>query len=682
MATGSHVLQVDNLSISYRVGKRWLPAVRDFHIDIQAGQIYGLVGESGSGKSTVARGVMRYLSDNARLEAGSVIRFMGEDLAQKSRREMLHYWGAQIAMVPQNPGAALNPAYRAGDQVMEVAQQHLGLSKTAARVKTAEAFERVGLRAEALTRFPHELSGGQQQRVVIAMALITSPKLLILDEPTTNLDVTTEATILDLVRDLMSETDAAALYITHNLGVVAQLCDRLTIMYAGEIMVDGGVDQIFTRSIHPYSIGLLRSIPRVGVTKRDAALQPIPGAPPSLRDLPHACVYAPRCPLAIEICRTQKPPLESADEGRSVRCHRWREIAAGLDVQYEQATNPVEAITDRENLLLVEGLTKYFSPPMDLMDLMRGVRPAPIRAVDHVNLSIQKGRTLGLVGESGSGKSTLSRLIIGLTERTEGQIFLMGVEVRGGVQQRTHETLAQMQMVFQNPQNSLNPYRTVRQALERPLQTLRKITGKASLEREIAALLEAVRLRPEYADRYPDELSGGEKQRVAIARAFASDPALVICDEAVSALDVSVQAAVINLLAQLQEQRDTAYLFISHDLAVVGYLADYIAVMYLGELFEVGYAQDVFGIPMHPYTEALLSAIPVPDPRRATQAVRLREGVDSTHTPGCRFQARCPRKMGAICETEPPPWQHLGSEHHLRCHIPIDELRRLQGESH
>lgn len=681
------LLRVANLSVSYQVGKRRLPAVRDFHLTIESGQIYGLVGESGSGKSTVASAIMRYLGPNGRTEHGSIIEFLGENLVSKSAAAMQSFWGAKLGLVPQNPGAALNPSLRVGQQIAEVLRQHTTLSRDEIQTRVLQALERVQLSdaASILRRYPHELSGGMQQRVLIAMALITQPRLLILDEPTTNLDVTTEAVILDLVRDLMRAEAAGALYVTHNLGVVAQLCDNAVVMYAGEIMTDASVKDLFANPLHPYAIDLMRSIPRAGQTKRDAALPSISGYPPSLTALPTGCVYAPRCPLATALCHSEKPPLESPAPGRLVRCHRWREIANGLQLPFEQHDG-VQSLTtqqlERENLLKVQNLTKHFPQPRTPAEILRGQTPEPVRAVDAVNLSIQHGRTLGLVGESGSGKSTLSRLIIGLADRTSGEIFLKGLEITGGVRQRSKETLAQMQMVFQNPQNSLNPYRTVRQTLRRPLMNLRGMSPAAA-EAEVLRLLQSVNLRAEYAERYPDQLSGGEKQRIAIARAFATDPALIVCDEAVSALDVSVQAAVLNLLAQLQEQRDTAYLFISHDLAVVGYLADYIAVMYLGELFEVGYARDMFAAPLHPYTEALISAIPVPDPLRAGAPIRLPENASSArHTPsGCRFHPRCPRKIGALCEQHVPPWQDDGDGHFVRCHIPLDELTRLQSAS-
>ncbi|HML24209.1 MAG TPA: ABC transporter ATP-binding protein [Aggregatilinea sp.] len=678
------VLHVDNLSISYKVGRRWIPAVRDFQLEVCPGQIYGVVGESGSGKSTAAAGIMRYLPANGRIEPGSRVAFLGEDLAPKSRRAMERIWGAQMGLVPQDPGGALNPSIRVGEQVAEILRRHTTLDRAAARERTVEMFRRVQLADPdaLLTRYPHELSGGMQQRVLIAMSLATSPRLLLLDEPTTALDVTTEAIILDLVRNLIAAEGAGAIYVTHNLGVVAQLCERVVVLYAGEIMEDATVAELFAAPRHPYTIGLLNSIPRLGQTKRDAALQAIAGRPPSLAELPRGCVYAPRCPLAIEICRT-KPPLEAPAEGRLVRCHRWQEIARGEVSLREQAQAGIEDAApvtgDREELLEVTDLTKHFPVQRGLRNILRGEHPAPVRAVDGVNLGVQKGRTLGLVGESGSGKTTLARVIIGLTDRTGGEIELMGIDVPGTVRDRDKSTLAQLQMVFQNPQNSLNPYLTVGQALRRPLIKLAKVAPDA-VDAEIRRLLTEVNLRPEYADRYPGELSGGEKQRVAIARAFASNPALILCDEPVSSLDVSVQAAVLNLLARLQAEHDTSYLFISHDLAVVGYLADYLVVMYLGVIYEVGYGSDLFRPPYHPYTEALVSAIPRPNPDAHSARVRLSGDIPSPRDipTGCRFHTRCPHKVGAICEQEEPPWRDDGSGHFIRCHRELWDLAERQ----
>ena len=686
MAASTPVLRVHDLGISYRVGDGWLNAVADFQVEIGAGQIYGLVGESGSGKTTAARGILNYLPPNGRIEPGSQVLLLDEALTGKSRQQMQRIWGGRLGFVPQNPGEALNPSIRIGEQVAEGLRQHRGLGREAAGAEVVEALRRVNLAdpERIARRYPHELRGGQQQRVLITMALSTSPQLLVLDEPTTSLDVTTEAVILDLVRDLIGEQDTAAVYVTHNLGVVAQLCQRATVLYVGEIMEDASVEELFETPLHPYTIGLLNSIPKLGQTKRDAPLPSIPGRPPSLASKPAGCVFEPRCPAAIEICKT-KPPLEAPAGGRLVRCHRWQEIAAGeidRDTLFEEPG--AEAVAGelgarRPLLMEVRGLAKHFRERRSLGETLRGEPPQVVRAVDGVNLSVRKGRTYGLVGESGSGKTTLARLIIGLTERTSGEIELLGADIEGTVDERSRETLAQIQMVFQNPQNTLNPYLTVGQAIRRPLMKLGGLS-RAEAERGVQRLLEAVNLRAEYAHRYPTELSGGEKQRVAIARAFASNPALVLCDEPVTSLDVSVQAAVLNLLARLQEENEASYLFISHNLAVVSYLADYIAVMYLGSLMEVGYAHDLFRPPMHPYTEALVSAIPVADPNRQTQSVRLEGPLPSWRevARGCPFHTRCPRKVGPICEEETPPWRSRGEDHHIFCHIPLDELSEIQ----
>jgi len=629
------VLRVENLSISYRVEGRWLRAVQDVQLTVEAGQIVGLVGESGW------------------------IALAGDDLAGQSRRAMERIWGARMGLVPQDAGAALNPSLRAGEQIAEIVQHHEKLDSRTAHERALDALRRVNLPdADTLARrYPHELSGGQQQRVTIAMALSAS-------------HVTTEAVILDLVRARVAEAGAGALYVTHDLGVVAQLCDRVTVLYAGEVMEDAPVRDLFARPLHPYSIGLMRSAPRLGASKYRAPLPRPPG-----------CVFEPRCPLAIPICRA-KPPLEPTGEGRIVRCHRWREIARG-EIAPAWGTPPLEVHAGHDDpapLLEVENLTKHFPVRRSLAQFLRGETPAPVRAVDGVSLTIAPGRTLGLVGESGSGKTTLARVIIGLEGRTAGKITLLGVDLPGTVRERAKSSLAQLQMVFQNPIDSLNPYLTVGQALRRPLRTLAGLS-RAEAEAEAIRLLAAVNLDAEYARRTPDELSGGEKQRVAIARAFASDPALVLADEPVSSLDVSIQASVLNLLARLQAERGTSTLFISHDLAVVGYLADTIAVMYLGELVETGCAEALFRAPWHPYTEALVAAIPRPDPAQPPGGLRLSGDTPSPRDipSGCPFHPRCPRKLGAICEVESPPWQDAGGGHRIKCHIPPDELAALQG---
>ncbi len=676
------VLEVQNLYVSYRTNRQWYEAIRDFAITVHPGQIYGVVGESGSGKSTAIKAIIRYLGKNGKINDGRIL-LQGEDIARKPRRYMKTLWATRMHMLPQNPFVALNPAIRVGEQVAETIRVRDGLSRSQARSKAISMLERVRLAdaKEISHRYPHELSGGMQQRIVLAMAFSASPQILMLDEPTTSLDVTTEATILDIIRDLVETSQAGAIYVTHDLGVVAQLCERVAVMYAGEIVEDAPVHDLYARPLHPYTIGLIACVPRLGQTKQQAALRTIPGRPPSLQNREHGCIFAPRCPVALEKCFVEHPPLQQADDSRKIRCHRWQEIATG-ELVVEQAFQSgleISEHVEREQLLAVEDLTKHYDVPRGLLDFLQGKPAATVKAVDGVNLGIQQGRTLGLVGESGSGKTTLARMIVGLISRTGGTIELKGQPIENSVHQRNRDALRQIQMVFQNPQDSLNPYLTIGQAIRRPLMKLAK-HSRRDAEKEVRRLLTAVNLDESYVNRFPAMLSGGERQRVAIARAFASVPELIVCDEPVSALDVSVQAAVLNLLARLQAENDTSYLFISHNLAVVGYLADYLTVMYLGQIFEVGYGHDLFAPPYHPYTEALVSAIPIPDPNYKTQHIRLNNDIPSPRNlpTGCRFHTRCPRKIGLICEQEVPPWQDDGDGHFIRCHIPLTELTAMQ----
>jgi peptide/nickel transport system ATP-binding protein len=674
------VIQVENLSIDYKLGKHWLNAVQGVSLAIEPLEMHGLVGESGSGKSTLALALMRYTAGNARISSGRVL-LDGVDLLTKSDADMQRIWGRDIAYVPQDSLASLNPSYTVGEQIAEVTRQHQGLSRRAAFDRAVEMLERVKI-ADAGTvakRYPHQLSGGMQQRVTIAMALSTQPRLLILDEPTTALDVTTQAVILDLFRELIRDNNAAALYVTHDLGIVAQLCDRVTVLYGGEIMAGGPVERLYAQPIHPYTIGLLASLPRVtpGVETR---LPTIEGTAPSLAERPTGCVFASRCPVALPVCHAEKPPLETIGEGRMVKCHRWREIAAG---ELQLQTAPIEATASappRANRILdVTTIVKTYDEGGSFGRLFG--RRAPVRAVDGVSLHVQERSTLGLVGESGSGKTTLARCIVGLTPADSGEIELLDIPLSLSLSGRDTDALRNVQMVFQNPNDALNPYRSIGQTLARTIQRLSKEPlSREAVDARVADLLQAVRLTAEYADRYPSELSGGEKQRVAIARAFAANPALVVADEPTSALDVSVQSVILNLLKDLRAQQGASYLLISHNLDVVAYLADWITVMYLGEVVEEGDANDVYNFPSHPYTEALVSARPVPDPTVKQGVIRLDGEVPSArHIPsGCRFHTRCPRKLGAICEQEAPPWRDAGDGHFIRCHIPVDELAALQ----
>jgi len=652
------VLDARNITVTYKTEKGPLDTVRNVSLQICSGEIYGLVGESGSGKSTLARAIVRYLPENGFLKSGEI--YLGDtDLLSLSRKEMRRVWGGRITMVHQDPNAAVNPSVMIGEQIAEVARAHLNLSKQEARDKALEMLTKVRMAdPEAVARrYAHQLSGGMLQR----------------------LDVTTEAVILDLIGDLMREYDTAVLYITHNLGVVARVCNRVGVLYAGEIMEEGSIGQVFKNKLHPYTRGLLGCVPRVDVNKKDISLKAIPGFIPRPDQLPPGCVFAPRCELVEEACRETRPLLTEIEEGHLSACRRYEALKSYGEViaDTRQAQEDVEY---GELVLEARNVKKYFPVPGGLVLFGKGKKQV-VKAVDDITVRMRHSFTMGIVGESGCGKTTFARCIMGLEEATAGEIELEGKLLPYSVAKRPRDTLRKMQMVFQNPDASLNPLHPAGEAVARPLKLLRNMDKKA-VQTRVKELFEAVNLPEEYIYRLPHELSGGEKQRVAIARAFAADPILMICDEPISSLDVSVQAALMNLLVDLQESKGTSYLFISHDLSAVRHLSDWIAVVYLGRLWEIGSAEDVFVPPYHPYTEALLSALPIPDPDIKQESIRLKGSVPSAMNipTGCRFHTRCPRKIGEICEKEEPPWQSIGYHHQLCCHIPAEELQALQGE--
>jgi peptide/nickel transport system ATP-binding protein len=673
------ILRVEDLSVAYRVGRRRLPALREVSLSIEPGQAYGLVGESGSGKSTLALAVMRYLAPNARVTAGR-IEFAGRELLARPKSELRGLWGRELAFVPQNPATALNPSMRIGAQLVEALRLYGRAADAEAAALDLLGQVRIADPARVAAQYPHQLSGGMQQRVMIALALSGRPKLLVLDEPTTALDVTTEAAILDLLRETARASGTAMLYVTHNLGVVATLCDRVAVLYAGELAEDAAIRPIFRQPLHPYTRGLLDSVPRLGQRRDTNPLRSIPGQIPPLGELPQACVYAPRCPLAIELCHEQRPPLDAPAEGRAVRCHRWPEIEAGaISASLPAAPLPPVAAAEGGALLRIEDVLVSYPQPRSLAQLLRGAPRRAVQAVRGVNLAAARGQTLGIVGESGSGKSSLARAVLGLAAAGGGGIELLGLQLPAELDRRGRELLRHLQMVFQNPEEALNPYLSVGESLSRPLVTLGGLSPAAA-RAQVAGLLAAVRLPAEYAERLPGQLSGGEKQRVAIARAFAANPELLVADEPVSALDVSVQAAILNLLAELQLERGTTMLFIAHDLAVVGYLADQIAVMYLGQVMQTSPAATVFDPPYHPYTEALLSSVPPPDPFVEQRRIRLEGELPSALEPprGCPFHTRCPRFLGEICVEQTPPWRQASNGARIFCHIPIEELQAAQ----
>ena len=673
------VLEVNNVTITYETEMGPLDTVRNASLRIAPGEIYGLVGESGSGKTTLAMGIVRFLARNGRIKSGSIC-FDGIDLADVPISQMSKIWGARIAMVHQDPQSAVNPSITIGEQIAEVARIHLGMNKAQARAKSVEMLKKMGIPdAESVARrYGHQLSGGMLQRVVIAIALTTNPQLLIMDEPTTALDVTTEAVILDEVRELLKEYSTAVLYITHDLGVVARLCHRVGVMYAGEIVEEGTVQQVFKSMLHPYTCNLLGCVPRIDADKSTVVLNAIPGSIPRPNELPGGCIFSPRCNIAEERCSARRPLHHEGEPGHFSLCHRWEELRQdrGLCECTDLSREAKERV---EGPVVCEtfNLKKHFPAETGLTAFWRKGGASSVRAVEDVSIRVRKGFTMGVVGESGCGKTTLARCIAGLEKPNAGEIELEGKLLPHTTAKRSSAQKKKIQMVFQNPDASFNPLHPVGDSVGRPLVLLRNMPKK-EIDSLVRELFRSVRLPEDYVYRLPHELSGGEKQRVAIARAYAADPTLMICDEPITSLDVSVQASLMNLLAELQESRGTAYLFISHDLAVVRHISDWIAVMYLGQLVELGSAENIFAPPYHPYTEALLSAIAIPDPDIEQERIRLYGNVPSAvNIPsGCRFHTRCPRRIGKICEEKEPAWQSIG-HHQIRCHIPVDELRSM-----
>ena len=680
------VLNIKNLTVAYQHGDQWLEAVRNVSIQIHAGETYGLVGESGSGKTTLVLAVMRYLGNNGSIRSGD-IHLGNADLLALNEEQLRQVWGSKIAFVPQNPQSSLNPTLRVGDQLIESLHNQVDLSPPEANSLALEWLEKVRLAdpERVAESYPHQISGGMQQRVMIAMALSIEPELLILDEPTTNLDVTTQVVILDLLQDLIQDHDAGVLYVTHNLGVIAQTCDRVAVMYAGELVEDASTQDLFSQPLHPYTQGLIDSIPRLGDTKNKIQLRAITGQIPPIGISHSGCVFISRCPIAIENCVT-RTPLYQAGGSRYTRCHRWQEIDQSEITAHQPMPARALAQTQIQNgeqpTLEVDNLSIHFPIRRSLSDIIRRRPSRAVRAVNHVDFDIPSGSTVGLVGESGSGKTTIARGIMGLERKSDGSIELLQIPLPEKLSQRNIETLRLLQIVFQNPHKALIPFLPIGETLCRPLIRLSGLS-KTEAEFKVGELLEAVRLTPDYAERFPGQLSGGEIQRVALARAFASNPALLILDEPISSLDVSVQAAILNLVSELQSEHQNSLLFISHDLAIVGYLADQIGVIYLGSLMEISEPEDLFQPPHHPYTEALLSAIPQADPTRKGTPIHLSGEIPNPADlpSGCPFHSRCPRFLGEICTTTAPPWQvDPISGKKIFCHIPLEDLVANQSQ--
>ncbi|WP_068302795.1 ABC transporter ATP-binding protein [Pararhodobacter sp. CCB-MM2] len=677
------ILEIENLSISFFTRLREIPAVMDFSCKVMAGEAMGLVGESGCGKSTVALAVMRDLGVNGRIVGGS-IKFKGRDLTTMSAEELRGLRGSQIAMIYQEPMASLNPAMKIGQQLAEVPMIHEGMSKADALKLARQLVADVRLPDpdRIINSYPHQLSGGQQQRIVIAMALMSKPALLILDEPTTALDVTVEAGIVDLVNDLAEKYGTSMLFISHNLGLVMEVCDRITVMYSGEAVETGGIKDVFDKMRHPYTQALFRSIPLPGADKTSRPLQAIPGNFPLPHERPKGCNFGPRCEyFEGGRCDARDIPMVpvEGDARHDSRCLKFDEVNwdAPLKAGKQHDDSHIGDV-----VLSMENVRKYYE--VAASSLFKGGETKVVKANETLSFDAREGETLAIVGESGCGKSTFAKVLMGLETATGGQIMLFDENVQSTpIQSRNTDTVSSLQMVFQNPFDTLNPSMTVGRQIVRALEIFGVGETDAERQQRMLELLDLVKLPREFATRMPRQLSGGQKQRVGIARAFAGNAKVVIADEPVSALDVSVQAAVTELLMDIQRKNRTTLLFISHDLSIVRYLSDRVLVMYLGHVVELGTTDQVFAPPYHPYTEALLSAVPIADTSIEKKRIVLEGDIPSAVNPppGCPFQTRCRWKSqvpGSLCETEMPPMVQLEGGHQLKCHLSAELLASME----
>jgi len=668
------VLSVRGLDVAFTGSGRRVPAVRGIDFDVHANEVLGIVGESGSGKSVTSLAVAGLLPSTARV-SGS-IRLAGVDVATADRETLRRMRGNDLGMIFQDPTTTLNPVLQVGRQVIEGQVAHGRIAAgAAAAARAVELLREVDIPdpAARAIQFPHQFSGGMRQRVVIAMAMAGKPRLIIADEPTTALDVTVQAQVLSVLARRQAETGAAVILITHDLGVIAEVAHRVAVMYGGRIVETGTVAEIFARPRHPYTIGLLRSLPRIdGAEER---LVPISGQPPAPASIPAGCAFHPRCPVGRDRpeCATRMPELSLDASGHGSACHFPGEARPARAEPAPRAAATAAATGSQATaaaLLRVEGLRVHF--PIRAGILRRQV--GTVRAVDGVDLELRAGETLGLVGESGCGKTTTARAIMGLVRATEGRVSFDGRDVTNLPRNEMRRVRRNMQYVFQDPYASLNPVRSVGDIVAEPLR-IHGVFEEMGGERRVAELFELVGLSRTMMERFPSEFSGGQRQRIGIARALALQPRLLILDEPVAALDVSIQAQVINLLQDLQRELGLAYLFVAHDLSVVRHISDRVAVMYLGRIVEEGPKAELYGHPTHPYTRSLLSAVPVPDP--ATRATRrrivLQGDIPSPARPpsGCAFHPRCFR-ASEICARERPAFApRPGSALRGACHHPI-----------
>ncbi|MEM7318424.1 MAG: ABC transporter ATP-binding protein [Pseudomonadota bacterium] len=677
------ILEIDKLSISFFTRLREIPAVMDFSASVLPGEALGLVGESGCGKSTVALGVMQDLGKNGRIVGGS-IKFKGRDLSLMSPEELRDIRGNEIAMIYQEPMASLNPAMKIGKQLMEVPMIHEGVGAEEAHARALEVVTDVRLPdpERMLNSYPHQLSGGQQQRIVIAMALMSKPSLLILDEPTTALDVTVEAAVVELVKDLGKKYGTSMLFISHNLGLVLETCDRLCVMYSGEAVERGSIADVFDHMQHPYTQALFRSIPLPGADKNARPLVAIPGNFPLPHERPPGCNFGPRCDYFEEgRCDAQAILMEAVpgNDRHHTRCLKYKEIDWNAPIQVGEQKDKGEV---GDVVLKMDNLKKYYEVAANA--LFGGGETKVVKANETLSFEARESETLAIVGESGCGKSTFAKVLMGLETATEGQILLDNRNIEMvPIEERDTTRVSDVQMVFQNPFDTLNPSMTVGRQIMRALEIFGIGANEAERRKRMLELLDLVKLPRAFAERMPRQLSGGQKQRVGIARAFAGDARIVVADEPVSALDVSVQAAVTDLLMEIQREQKTTLLFISHDLSIVRYLSDRVMVMYLGHVVELGSTDQVFSPPYHPYTEALLSAVPIADTSVEKEHIVLEGDIPSAMSPppGCPFQTRCRWKSqvpGGLCESTVPPVRTLDHGHQVKCHLSDEVLGQMQ----
>ncbi len=662
----SPLLSVNDLKVQFSTRKSHVTAVDDFSLSIESGECVGLVGESGCGKTTTGLAVMRLLPNNGRVVAGSVV-LDGVDLASLSEKEMQKQRGRSVALIPQDPMSSLNPTMKIGRQIGEGLRIHEGATDEEANKRALEVLEMVEMPrpAERLDQYPFELSGGLRQRVIIAMGLVCRPKLLIADEPTTALDVTIQAQILDIIDNLRDQLNMSVLLITHDLGVIAGRADRVVVMYAGRKAEEAETNELFHDMRHPYSQALLASMPNLENTSKHE-LSSIAGLPPDLSKEIVGCRFAPRCSYATDQCRAEEPAL-TFQANHQFACYHPVEGPKAVSIRVDERV--AVARSGAKELLRVEGLEKEFPIKAGLIRHKVGA----IHAVSNVTFSINEGETFGLVGESGCGKTTIGRMVVGLESPTGGKVFFDDRLVSARNHKPSRADRRDRQMMFQDPYSSLDPRMKVGQILAEPLM-IQHVGNRTAQAQRVSELLMSVGLEPVVADRYPHEFSGGQRQRIGLARALALNPRLIVADEPVSALDVSIQAQILNLMKDLQAVHNLSYVMVSHDLAVVYYMADTIGVMYLGKIVEIGDAESVFRTPAHPYTQGLLDAVPIPDPvlARAQRGHQVKGELPSPVNPpsGCRFRTRCPRVQD-ICANEEPPFTDFGPTHQAACHFPL-----------